>query len=394
MQDFIAAHATHPDPGVALAMAAAQLDAQRASRRGGFAPTLGWMYFTDRCADGAEALLAGVRRRWPDVAWIGCTGVGIAASGVEYFDQPAVSLMQAELPRGDFVLFSGRSPPADDFAWSAQVHGDGATPDIDELVAEVCARTESGCLFGGLASSRSRTVHIADGVFEGGISGVGFSHRIGLVSRVTQGCQPTSAPHRVTAAEGNLVLGLDGHPALPQLLADLKVGLDDPYRALPALRATLIGLTDRDEAALAHGQFGADTRVRHLIGIDPARQGIAIADLAPVGAQLTFCRREREAARRDLVRICTEIREEIEADVAVPALAGDGREAAPRRIHGAIYVSCVGRGGPHFGAPSAELKIVRHALGDVPLAGFFGAGEIAGRHLYGYTGVLTVFVSP
>ncbi|MBC7994585.1 MAG: FIST C-terminal domain-containing protein, partial [Rhizobacter sp.] len=62
-----------------------------------------------------------------------------------------------------------------------------------------------------------------------------------------------------------------------------------------------------------------------------------------------------------------------------------------RRIAGAIYVSCVGRGGPHFGAPSAELAIIRRALGDVPLAGFFASGEIARRHLYGYTGVLTVF---
>ena len=60
------------------------------------------------------------------------------------------------------------------------------------------------------------------------------------------------------------------------------------------------------------------------------------------------------------------------------------------RIVGAVYVSCAGRGGPHFGGPSAELQIVRHALGDVPLTGFFAGGEIAHRHLYGYTGVLTV----
>jgi small ligand-binding sensory domain FIST len=36
---------------------------------------------------------------------------------------------------------------------------------------------------------------------------------------------------------------------------------------------------------------------------------------------------------------------------------------------------------------------VRHALGDVPLVGFFAGGEIARDHLYGYTGVLTVFRS-
>jgi small ligand-binding sensory domain FIST len=37
------------------------------------------------------------------------------------------------------------------------------------------------------------------------------------------------------------------------------------------------------------------------------------------------------------------------------------------------------------------MQIVRHALGDVPLIGFFAAGEIAHQHLYAYTGVLTVF---
>jgi len=42
----------------------------------------------------------------------------------------------------------------------------------------------------------------------------------------------------------------------------------------------------------------------------------------------------------------------------------------------------------------AELQLLRHALGEVPLVGFFAAGEIGHRHLYGYTGVLTVFTAP
>jgi small ligand-binding sensory domain FIST len=79
------------------------------------------------------------------------------------------------------------------------------------------------------------------------------------------------------------------------------------------------------------------------------------------------------------------------------ALAASEAEAAPhpaRRIAGAVYVSCSGRGGPHFGGDSAELQWVRHALGDVPLVGFFANGEIAHHRLYGYTGVLTVFTTP
>jgi small ligand-binding sensory domain FIST len=35
--------------------------------------------------------------------------------------------------------------------------------------------------------------------------------------------------------------------------------------------------------------------------------------------------------------------------------------------------------------------MVREALGATPLIGFFAGGEIARQHLYGYTGVLTVF---
>ena len=115
---------------------------------------------------------------------------------------------------------------------------------------------------------------------------------------------------------------------------------------------------------------------------------------------LAFCERNREAARADLVRVCAEIREELEPQEMTLSLAGtlaaQDAVSAPqpgRRIAGAIYVSCSGSGGPHFGAASAELQIVRRALGDVPLVGFFAAGEIARHHLYGYTGVLTVFAA-
>ena len=36
--------------------------------------------------------------------------------------------------------------------------------------------------------------------------------------------------------------------------------------------------------------------------------------------------------------------------------------------------------------------MIQDELGDVPLAGFYASGEIAGHRLYGYTGVLTLFL--
>ena len=189
-----------------------------------------------------------------------------------------------------------------------------------------------------------------------------------------------------------MVIELDGQPALEVLLADLQVSLDEPQTALAKVRRTLVGLrpaAEVGEGKRRTGPFGADTLVRHIIGLDPARHAVAVAQATEPGMRLSFCERHAAAARSDLVRICAEIREEIESTES--ALVQLAPVAASQRIAGAIYVSCSGRGGPHFGGPSAELQIVRRALGDVPLVGFFAAGEIAGNSLYGYTGVLTVF---
>ncbi|UUX96292.1 FIST N-terminal domain-containing protein [Aquabacterium sp. J223] len=395
MTAFLLGHAAHPDWRLALQLAAAQVDGQR--RPGSPSPTLGLVYFSDHYAADAPALLQALRAHWPGVAWAGAAAAGVAATGAEYIDEPALALLLADLPREQFRIFSGPRPLPADSTWTALVHADPAMPDLGELIGELADRTGSGYLFGGLASSRGgRALQFADGLFDGGLSGVGFDRSVGLVSRVTQGSQPVGPVRRVTAAEHNVVLALDGQPALPLLLADLGVRLDRPTQAVPRLRSTLVGLTDaRDDVLERAGQFGRDTRVRHLIGLDPARQAFAVAEPVRPGDQLAFCRRDAEAARRDLVRICAEIREELEAPVLELPLPGGSAAAAAAAdrspIAGAVYVSCAGRGGPHFGGPSAELQIVKRALGEVPLVGFFAGGEIGRRHLYGYTGVLTVF---
>jgi len=208
----------------------------------------------------------------------------------------------------------------------------------------------------------------------------------------------------VTDADHNVVVALNGEPALDVMLQELSISLDQPQEALDVVRATLVGLVAAQDAprAVLHqtGNFGEDVLVRHIIGLDPGRRGIAVADRVEAGAQLVFCQRNVQAARADLTRICAEIREELEpqeqALETAHALLASALESAPhpaRRIAGAVYVSCTGRGGPHFGGPSAEMQLVRRALGDVPLVGFFAAGEIAHHHLYGYTGVLTVFMA-
>jgi small ligand-binding sensory domain FIST len=414
MQRFPFGHATHPQWQMAAALVLAQLRAQMTLPGYAPAPTLGLLYITDHYAPHAQEILDHLGAELPLVTdWSGTVGVGIASSNVEYFDEPALAVMLCGLPSDQYRVFSGVAPlPATFTPHTALVHADAATPDVAELITELADRTTTGYLFGGLAASRNDVVQFAiggdgnmqgqgkaGGVFRGGLSGVAFAEGVQLVSRVTQGCQPVGAPRAITEAEANLVLTLDGEPALDVLLSELQVSLEEPGPAMAALRRTLAGLTHPGEDIVnPTGRFGSDVEVRHIIGVDPRRRGVAVASQVEEGMRLAFCRRDAEAARADLVRICAEIREELEPEelplAVASALAVSDALAAPspaRRIAGAIYVSCAGRGGPHFGGPSAEMQIVRRALGEVPLVGFFAGGEIARSHLYGYTGVLTVF---
>ena len=397
MKLFPYGHATHPQWQMAAGLVLAQVRAQMALHGYASSPTLALLYITDHYVDEAQDILDYLGSELPEVTdWSGTVGVGVAANNVEYFDEPALALMLCELPADQYRVFSGVAPLGLGFeAHTALIHADAQTPDLGELINEMAARTASGYLFGGLSSSRSESVQFAvggngnisghgaaGGVFSGGLSGVAFGEGVSLVSRVTQGCLPVAKSHEVTAAQGNVVTRLDGEPALDVMLRELNVTLEQPEMALMAVRATLAGLM---HPATSGGCAG---------------DGVAVADQLEEGMQLAFCQRNAQAARADLTRICAEIREELEPQElpieAAMALVASEAESAPhpgRGIAGAIYVSCSGRGGPHFGGPSAELQIVRRALGDVPLVGFFAGGEIARNHLYGYTGVLTVFTS-
>ena len=83
----------------------------------------------------------------------------------------------------------------------------------------------------------------------------------------------------ITAAQGNLITELDGEPALDVLLRDTGISLDEPEAAMAGV-ARHLGRSDRGRQRRRgpHRHFGADVVVRHIIGLDPARRGVAVAD--------------------------------------------------------------------------------------------------------------------
>jgi len=342
------------------------------------AGSLGILYVTDALAGHMGEILDLFRESTGVAHWVGSVGIGICATGVEYYERPAVAAMVGEFPDDSFRVFPSIRKDLDSFTahngdWMEThqpllglVHGDPSNSLIEDLVKQLAARTVSGFLVGGLASSRDGVHVYADGVTQGGLTGVFFSQEVGVVTRLSQGCAPIG-PHRViTEAQRNIMIQLDGRPALDVLKEDIGEILSRDLARIGGY--IFVGLP-------IVGSDTGDYLVRNLVGIDPQNGLVAIGDTVEQGGRVMFCRHDADTARVDLLRMLTAI-----------AKALDG---PPR---GGIYISCLGRGRNLFGKDSEELKLIASELGGFPLVGLYANGEISQDRLYGYTGVLMLFM--
>jgi len=368
MTQFRFGHASGGDWREAAAACLDQLGAN--------AGTLGFLYVTDLVADNLGEILEMFRTGTGIEHWVGAVGIGVCASGTEYLDQPAVVALTGDFDPGSFRLFSnvGDEGAAATAAMEcdgaaphfAIVHADSQTDKLDRLIQALAKRVESGFLVGGLVSSRGRNLHIADDVAEGGASGVAFSDSVIIATRLTQGCSPIGPKRSVTNCQRNVLISLDGKPAFDVFLEDIGEKLAGDLNRVGGHIFAGISVPGSDTG---------DYLARNLVGIDTQSKLIAIGDYLKKGDSLTFCRRDAKTARDDMARMLESIKQ--------------GLYAKPSA---GVYYSCLGRGEALFGKGRGELKMIRDVFGDIPLAGFFCNGEISHNRLYGYTGVLTLFI--
>jgi small ligand-binding sensory domain FIST len=187
-----------------------------------------------------------------------------------------------------------------------------------------------------------------------------------VATGLTQGCSLIGTKHEITGCERNVIISLDGRPALEVFKEDIGEVLARDLNRVAGYIFVAMHIPGSDTG---------DYLVRNLIGIDPHAGLLAVGDRVEAGMPLQFARRDAQTAREDLVRMLEGLKGRLDGD--------------PK---GAVYHSCLGRGRFLFGEDSAELRLVRDRLGDVPLVGFYANGEISHHRLYGYTGVLTLFL--
>lgn len=336
---------------------------------------LGFIYVTDLFADHMQEILDTVKLATGVSHWVGSTGLGICATGQEYLDKPAIAIMLGEFPEHAFSVFSTIRHESDlpaamtagsGAAYFGIVHGDPENRNVPALIDAFAEKMESGFVVGGLTSSRTAHVQVADAITHGGLSGVVFTSDVALATRLTQGVSPLGKLHEITECENNVIARIEGKPAFDVLKEEIGEVLSRDLNRLSGY--IFVGLP-------IAGSDTGDYLVRNLMGIDVDRKLLAIGDVVENGSSIMFCRRDGNSAVHDMQRMLDEIKA--------------GLTAQPR---GAVYYSCLGRGEGLFGPDSEELKMISRTLGDIPLVGFFANGEISHNRLYGYTGVLTVFL--
>ncbi len=339
---------------------------------------LGFLYISDVLSSKAQDILHFFQNNTSVPHWTGSVGVGVCSTGTEYFDTSAVVVMLGEFPAGSFEVFSTISSQQldnfctqheswyrDKLAVFSVVHGDARNNEVPEIIEQLSETLDSAFLVGGLSSSRTRYVQIADDIVEGGLSGVLFDPSIGVSTRLTQGCSPIGARHEITEGHHNVIAKLDDEPALEVFKRDIGEVLARDINKAAGYIFAAFPITGSDTG---------DYLVRNLVGADPERSLLAIGENIKPGMSILFTRRDAETAREDMQRMLESIQKDL--------------EQPPR---GGLYFSCLGRGENLFGKDSQELKIIQDTLGDFPLVGFFANGEVSHNRLYGYTGVLTLF---
>jgi len=341
---------------------------------------LGFLYVTDALAGHLDEILELLRARTGVHDWAGSVGSAICCSGEEIYDRPALAVMLADLPEDSYRLL-----PADlralterltaESGWLEQeavhfgiVHGDPRNSHIPQIVESLSAQLDPGFLVGGLSSAAADTdlLQVAGGVQRDGLSGVLLSARVPVISGLTQGCTPLPDRHVITRCQGSILAELDGRPALDVFREDIGEVLSRDLNRVGGYIFAAFPIPGSDTG---------DYLVRNLIGIDVDDRLLVIGDHLEEDTRIMFCRRDGDAALEDMRRMLDDLAR---------------RAGGP--IRGGLYYSCLGRGRNQFGDDSEELRMIRDRLGDFPLVGFFANGEISHNRLYGYTGVLTLFV--
>jgi small ligand-binding sensory domain FIST len=373
--------------------AKAALDAARQALDGlgGQRPDWCIAFVTGEHSETLSALLESLSSATGTPYIVGCSASGVIGCGQELEQGPALSLLAVHSDQmratpflfhdeGDQGMTAGirlgqrllNSRNSDDMllVWPDPFH---VRP--DRLLQSIDAVLEKVMVVGGAASaigSNDPTFQFC-GTETGrhSVSGIRLGGRFRHAVGITQGCRPLGEPVKVTRAHDNMILEIDGRPALDVLRQQAPGELMDDLDW--ALNFLFVGLlVNPNEAGAARGEYIA----RNIVAADPDTGVLAIAESVEEGQNVLFAQREAASAREDVNRLLDEVS---------PRTTG-------LNYRFGLYFNCLARGSSLYDEEHTDIGMIGAALPGVPVIGFFSNAEIGPLHgsnqLFTYTGVL------
>ena len=290
-------------------------------------------------------------------------------------------------------LAQGNQPNKEAPSCSVLIFADPWSP-----VENVTAALSQAVIAGGIScpTGTGPTVALDDRPLpQGSLVGVRLPHRLQLQVVTAQGCRPVGDIFIITAAEGSVILELNGQPALQVLESMVQEGgsSSQPLTGLVCGLQQQSQLASNDNMDTTVLDPSQDYLIRQIIGFVPTKGGIAVPGGVHVGDRLRFHVRDKQAARQDLGLMLQR------AQTERTVFGGSGGKWV-----GALQFSCVARGRSFFGDRNVDLEQTKSLLeSDSPVAGFYANGELGpvgiagfatggslvrGSHIHGFTTVV------
>lgn len=358
-------------------------------------PNLVLVFLAEQTEEVFAELARSLRARFPQAQLLGCSVQGTICNGQELESGPSAVVWAGELPDveiGSFHLnfqrtsegaaFAGEGDLADLSEWepadSALIAlGDPYTFPMDVYLERLRDEAPLMPVVGGMASGGAGpglTLLMRNGVLvnHGAIFASLRNRRMDGLPRfssvVSQGCRPIGEPFVVTGAERNQVFGLGGKPAIEQLI---KI-----YRELPTQEQRMLQMGMHLGIAVDEyrDRFGfGDFLIRNVMQLNQEEGFLVVGDFVRVGQTVQFHLRDEVSAGAELKMRLQQMLANLQ----------------PQRPVGGLLFSCNGRGQNLFSTPNHDAELIRSTVGEIPLAGFFAAGEIGPvsgvNFVHGYT---------
>ena len=382
---WASAHSSLPDGAAAATAVAAEIRATL-----GEGPVDLCLAFLSAAHVGAaDAIAAALRAALAPGCLAGSSARGTVTAAHEVEQGLMLSVIAARLPGVELKPFllvgeAWREPIEDEAAFDLHapgargaelvlLMGDPFSIDI-ERVLELFNRFAPGVrVVGGMASAAVRAggnaLFLNDWLDSGCAIAIALHGALRADVVVSQGCTPIGPPLDVTHVEANVVVTLDGQPALErveQVLGTLPESERDRLQ-----QGLYVGRPVRGGAS-----GPGDYLIRNLLGADPSRGVIAVGDRVGLREKIRLHVLDARAALEDLEMLLTP-------------------QVVDSRASAALLFACNGRGRALHGVADRDVSTLQGAVGGgVPVAGMFCAGEIGpvgGRNFqHGHTASIAI----